>query len=88
VLPVHHLPEVLDPRRVFADEQLRQVFDRADHAARVPLERRLAPPVQAGLIGQHLDEDPVAHPRVTDDGFDLRDLHVQRRSRAGQAYRM
>ena len=52
VLAVHHLPEVLDPRRVFADEQLGEVLDRADDGARVPFERRLAPAEQPVLVGE------------------------------------
>ena len=76
VLAEHHLPEVLDPRRVLADEQLGEVLDRADDAARVPLERRLAPAVQAGLVGDDADEDPVAHARVADVRLDGGDLHA------------
>jgi hypothetical protein len=76
VLAVHHLPQVLDARRILADQQRRKVLDRADDAARVPLERRLAPAVQARLVGMDLDENSVAHPRVADDGFDLGDLHA------------
>ena len=47
VLAEHHLPEVLDPRRVLADDQLGEVLDGADDRPRVPLERRLAPAVEA-----------------------------------------
>ena len=75
VLAVHHLPEVLDPRRVFADDQLREVFDRADDGPRVPFERRLAPAEQAVLIGDDLDEHPVPHPGVADVRLDACDLH-------------
>ena len=46
VLAEHHLPEMLDARRVFADDQLGEVLDGADDRARVPLERRLAPAVR------------------------------------------
>ena len=60
---------------ILADEQRLQVLDRADDAARVPFERRLAPAEEAGLVGQDLDEDPVAHPRVADVRFDGGDLH-------------
>ena len=75
VLAVHHLPEVLDARRVLADEQLGEVLDRPDDGARVPFERRLAPAEQAVLIGEDLDEDPVPHPGVADVRFDRGDLH-------------
>ena len=62
-------------RRVLADDQLRDVLDRADDGARVPLERRLAPAVQPGLVGDDLDEDPVAHPGMADVRLDGGDLH-------------
>ena len=75
VLAEHHLPEVLDPRRVLADDQLRDVLDGSDDRARVPLERRLAPAVQPGLVGDDADEDPVAHPGVADVRLDGGDLH-------------
>src|SRR5436309_3428203 len=66
MLPIHHLPEMLDARRVFADEQLAEVLDRADDAARVPLQRRLAPAPEAWLIDDDFDEDPVPHPGMAD----------------------
>ena len=76
VLAEHHLPQVLDARGVLADDQLREVLDRSDDGARVPLERRLAPAVEAGLVRHDPDEDPVAHPCVADVRLDRRDLHV------------
>ena len=36
---------------ILADEQLGEILDRPDDRARVPLERRLAPAVQARLVG-------------------------------------
>ena len=75
VLAKHHLPEVLDAGGVFADDQFGEVFDRGDNAAGMPFEGRLAPAEQAGLIGEHLDEDPVPHAGIADEGFDLGDLH-------------
>ena len=57
-------------------EQLGDVFDRADDRARVPFERRFAPAPQAGLVGEDLDEDPVAHAGVADERFDLGDFHA------------
>jgi len=76
VLPVHHLPEVLDPRRVFAHQQLGTVLHGPDDGPRVPLERGLAPAEQAVLIGEYLHEHPVPHPGVTDVGLDANDLHA------------
>ncbi len=87
VLAEHHLPEVLDARRVLADDQVGQVLDRPHDRSGVPFERRLAPAVEAGLVGEHPDEDPVPHPRVADVRLDRGDLHetpsmVRRRSPA------
>src|SRR5207249_7782740 len=71
MLAVHHLPEVLDARGVLADEELAEIFDGAGDGAGVPFECRFAPAPQAGLIGGDLDEDPVAHAGVADEGLDL-----------------
>ena len=76
VLAEHHLPEVLDPRRVLADDQLGEILDRPHDRARVPLERRLAPAVEAGLVGDDPHEHPVAHARVADVRLDGGDLHA------------
>ena len=70
MLAEHHLPEMLDAGRVFADEQLGEVLDRADDRARVPFERRLAPAEETRLVGDDLDENPVPHPGVADVGLD------------------
>ena len=85
VLPEHHLPQVLDSRGILADDQLREVLDRSDDGARVPLERRLAPAVEAGLVRHDPDEDPVAHPCVADVRLDRRDLHVLLLTRSSSA---
>ena len=76
MLAIHHLPQVLDPRRVLADDERREILDRADDSPCVPLERGLAPTVEAVLVGQHLHEDPVAHARMADVRLDLRDPHA------------
>src|SRR5690606_22391494 len=75
MLPIHHLPHVLDAPRVFADEQLADILNGANDRAGVPLERSFTPAPQAGLIGDDLDEDPVAHARMADVGFDGGDFH-------------
>ena len=80
VLAEHHLPEVLDPGRILADDQLRNVLDGADDCAGVPLERRLTPAVQPGLVGDDPDEHPVPHPGVADVRLDGGDLHATPRS--------
>jgi hypothetical protein len=79
MLAVHHLPQVLHPRRIFADQQLSDVLDCADDRPRMPLERRLAPAEEPVLVGQHLDEDPVPHPGMADVRFDAGDFHADNR---------
>ena len=68
---------LLDVAGIAADQQRREIFDGADHGARLPFERRLAPAEQAGFAGLDADEDPVAHVRVDDAGRDAGDLHRQ-----------
>ena len=43
------------------EQQRREILDGADDRAGLPLERRLAPAEQAGLVGLDADEHPVAH---------------------------
>ena len=76
MLAVHHLPQMLDARRVLPDQELADVLDRARDGAGVPLQRRLAPAPQPRLIGQDLHEDPVPHAGVTDESLDGGDLHA------------
>ena len=73
MLPVHDLPQVLDPGRVLADEQAAQVLDSAHNRTGVPLQCCLSPPDQPWFVGHHLDEDPIAHSCVADVRFDLLD---------------
>lgn len=76
VLPPHRLPQMLDPPWIFADEQLRQILNRRHDATRMPFERRFTPSKQARLIRDDFDEDPVSHPRMTNEGLDSLDLHT------------
>ena len=80
VLPEHHLPQMLDPCRVLADDQLGEILDGAHDGPRVPLERGLAPAVEAGLVRQDAHEHPVAHPRVADVRLDRLDPHAALRT--------
>jgi hypothetical protein len=75
MLAEHHLPEVLHAGGILADEQLRNVLDRADHRAGVPFERCFAPAIESGLVGEDFDEDPVSHAGVADERFDFRNFH-------------
>src|SRR5262249_28362234 len=75
MLAIHHLPEVFDAGRVFADDERCEVLDGTDDGASVPFERGFAPAVEPRLISENLDEDPVAHAGVADEGFDLGDFH-------------
>ncbi len=70
VLPPHHLPQMLNAGGVLANQELGNIFDRPDHTAGMPLQRRFAPAEQTRLIGQHFHEHPVPHPRMTDERFD------------------
>src|SRR5258708_1666685 len=76
-LPIHDLPEVFDSAWILPDDERAEVFDGADYGLRLPLKCCLAPTPQAVLVGQHLDEDPVAHPSVANKSLDTRDLHRQ-----------
>src|ERR1700688_1683569 len=75
VLPEHHLPKVLDAAGVLTHEGGPQILHGADDGPRVPLERRVAPTDEPGLIGFDLDENPVAHPGVANEGFDCGNIH-------------
>ena len=66
---------LLDVAGVEPDQQRRQVIDTAAHGAGLPLQRRLAPAMEARLVGIDAYEDPVAEPRVDDMGGDGSDLH-------------
>ncbi len=44
VLPPHHLPQMLDAGWVFTNEQLSQILNCPDDAARVPFQCRFTPP--------------------------------------------
>lgn len=75
MLAIHHLPEVFNPRGVFANQQLRDILDRPNHSAGMPLQGRLTPAVETRLVRLNLDEDPVSHPRITNKCFNFRNLH-------------
>src|SRR5213594_758518 len=78
VLSIHYLPKMLGPRGVLSHEQFREVFDRADDTARVPLERRFAPADESRLIGDNFYEHPVPHPGVADERVDSLNFHPQK----------
>jgi hypothetical protein len=71
----HRAHGVLDVTWVMADHERSQILDAAHHGARLPLERRLAPPVKPVLVGLDLHEYPVAHLCIDDEGADGGDLH-------------
>ncbi len=73
-VPIHDLPEMLDPARVLALDQARELGDGGHDRLGLSLERRLSEPGDS-LVGPHLDEHPVAHAAVDDEGLDLGDLH-------------
>ena len=74
-LAVHLLVQEFDARRIVANQHWGKIFHRTDDAARLPLQRRLAPAVKPLLIGLDLNKDPVAHFRIDNDSFDGSDFH-------------
>src|SRR5207249_2458771 len=53
------------------------VFDGADDGTSMPFESGFAPAVEARLVGDDFDKDPVPHPGVADVRFDLADFHAR-----------
>jgi hypothetical protein len=68
------LPEVLDPPRLLADQELPEVVEHPVHGQLVAGDAPLAEPAEAG-VGLQLDDVlvPKAHPHR--ESFDRRDLH-------------
>ena len=66
---------MLDAARILADDQRREILDRADDGAGLEFERRLAEPDEPGNVGLDANENPVAQLRVDDDSLDRGDLH-------------
>ena len=62
---IDRLPVVLDPRRILADQVLRDVVDRADDRLGLAFQAGLTDPGDAG-VGAHLDEDQVGAPGEQD----------------------
>ena len=73
---LHDPHRLLDVARIAADQQRREILDGADDGARLPFERRLAPAVEARLVGLDAHEDPVAHLGIDDAGADVDDFHL------------
>ncbi len=71
-LLLHDADGLLDVARVAPDQQRRQVLDGADHGARLPFERRLAPAEQARIVGLDPHEHPVAHLGIDHDACECR----------------
>ena len=71
-----HLPDVLDPRRVLADQQRLEVLDRADHRQFAPGDARLADAVDA-LVGIDDDKQKIADAAPDGVAFDVGNLHRQ-----------
>ena len=61
---------------ILTDKQRRHILDRANDCFGVPLERSLSPTDEARLVRRDLHQDPVAHPRVADERFDVDDFHT------------
>jgi hypothetical protein len=76
MLSIHHLPEMFNARRVLAYQELANVLNSANNSACVPLQRGFSPANKTGFVGYYLDVNPVAHPRIADQCFNLCNLHV------------
>ncbi len=70
-----HPHDLLDVAGVAADDQRRQVFDRAKDGSRLPVQAGLAPTVEAVLVGADLHQDPVPQLGVDDGRLDGSDVH-------------
>src|SRR5689334_16265198 len=66
VLSVHHLPQVLHTSWIFSHQQGLEIVYCAHDGARVPFQSGFSPAMQARLVGDDFDEDPVAHAGITD----------------------
>src|SRR5205085_7104735 len=69
------LPDVLDLQRVLAKEKrLEVLIDGSFDDASTLGERGAAKPIEAGFVGQHLDDDQADAARSSEYGLDICDL--------------
>src|SRR4051794_32258202 len=61
MLPVHHLPQVLYPGWIFTNQELGNIFNRANNRTRVPFQSCLSPAPKTGLVSQNFNKNPVTH---------------------------
>ena len=74
------MPDVLDLRRILADQKRLQVFiDRRRHHPRPLRERRTAQAIQPRLVGRHLDHDQPNAGRRGQDRLDIGDFQFAAR---------
>jgi hypothetical protein len=74
-LAVHQLPQMLDPRRVLADDVLPILLDRRSDRARVGRQASLPDPAHT-FVRLDDDEEPVPRPDVDDERLNRPDLHL------------
>ncbi len=60
---------------VSADQQRFQIFDATDHRSRFPFQGGFSETIKPRLIRDNLDEDPIPHLGIYDNGFDVTDFH-------------
>lgn len=72
---LHNSDELFDVARIASDDKRSEVLDRSGDRTGLPLQGRLTPTEEAGLIGVDANENPVPHFRVDDKGSDARNLH-------------
>jgi hypothetical protein len=73
---LQHPHRLLDVARIAADQKRSEVLDGTDDGLGLPFERRLAPAVEAVLVGLDAHEHPIAHVGVDDAGADVDDFHL------------
>src|SRR5690606_29829244 len=77
VLPIHHLPQVLNTPRILANKELGYIFDRTYDTLCMPFQGSLSPSPQPRLICHHFDKDPVSHTCMTHVSFNCSYFHIK-----------
>ena len=74
-IAVHRLDEMLDLKRVLAEDEALKLAERRDDRVGLPFERRLADAFDA-FVGRELEEDEVRPRRIRHEDFLRDDLHA------------
>ncbi len=74
-MSIELLVDMLDVARILPNQHRSKILNRTNHRPGLPLERRLTPPEQPSLVGDHLHEDPIPHLRVDHNRSYIRNSH-------------